>query len=76
MLYKSVSSAGEAVYHYEEVESNPAQSTSHDYHTVEPDSAYEENEPQQYEVPVPQQHNVHKSNEVGRRKTVLRDFAY
>ena len=73
--YESVlytSPAGEDVYHYEEVESKPTQSISHDYHT---DSAYQEN-PLQYEVPVPQQHNIHKSNEVGKRETVwgLWDF--
>ena len=61
------SRTGEAVYHYAEVESKPIQSASHDYQTIEPDSAHQENQPQ-YEVPVPQQHN--KSNEVGKMETV------
>ena len=66
-----LSPAGDAVYHYAEVESKPAQSIYHNYRTLEPDSAYQEN-PLQYEVPVPQQRNVHKSNEVGKRETCLR----
>ena len=66
-----LSPAGEAVYHYAEVESKPTQSIYHNYHTLEPDSAYQEN-PLQYEVPVPQQHIVHKSNEVGKRENSLR----
>ena len=45
------------------------QPASHDYHTVESGSAHQENQPQ-YEVPVPQKHNVYKSNEVGERETV------
>ena len=70
--YKSVyhsSRTGEAVYHYAELESKSTQSACHDYQTIEPDSAHQENQPQ-YEVPVPQQHNVYKSNEVGKRETV------
>ena len=61
------SPAGEAVYHYAEVESKSTQSVYQNYQTLEPDSAYQENQPQ-YEVPVPQQHN--KSNEVGKMETV------
>ena len=45
------------------------QPASHDYHTVESGSAHQENQPQ-YEVPVPQKHNVYESNEVGKRETV------
>ena len=58
---------GEADYQYAEVDSKPTheQSVYHNYHTLEPDSASQENQPQ-YEVPVPQQHNVHMSNEVGK----------
>ena len=58
---------GEADYQYAEVDSKPTheQSAYHNYHTLEPNSASQENQPQ-YEVPVPQQHNVHKSNEVGK----------
>ena len=70
--YKSVyhsSPAGDAVYRYAEVESKPTQSVYHNYHIVEPDSAHQENQPQ-YEVPVPQQRSVCKSNEVGKRETV------
>ena len=52
--------AGETVYHYTEVESKS---------TLDPDSAHQENQPQ-YEVPVPQKHNVYKSNEVGKMETV------
>ena len=54
------------------------QPASHDYHTLEPDSAHQENQPQ-YEVPVPQQHNVYKSNEVGKRElseTFLNEWLY
>ena len=61
------SPAGEAVYHYAEVEST--QSIYHNYHTLEPDSTYQEN-PLQYEVSMPQQHIVHKNNEVGERETL------
>ena len=60
---------GEAVYHYAEVESKPTQSVYQNYQTIEPDSAHQENQPQ-YEVPVPQQRNVYKSNEVGKGETV------
>ena len=58
---------GEADYQYAEVDSKLTheQSVYHNYHTLEPDSASQENQPQ-YEVPVPQQHNVHMSNEVGK----------
>ena len=68
------SPAGDAIYHYAEVEST--QSIYHNCHTLEPDSAYQEN-PLQYEVPVPQQPIVHKNNEVGERETLwgLWDFA-
>ena len=58
--------AGETVYHYADVKPKLTQPV---YHTVEPDSAHQENQPQ-YEVPVPQKHNVYKRNEVGKRETV------
>ena len=38
-------------------------------HTLGPDSAHQETQPQ-YEEPVPQQHSVCKSNEVGKMDTV------
>ena len=59
----------EAVYHYVKVESKPTQLLSHNYSTVELKSTHKENQPQ-YEMPIPQQHNIHKSNEVGKMKTV------
>ena len=63
---KSASPTREPVYHYVRVESKPTQPA---YQTVEPDSAHKEKQPQ-YEVPVLQKHNVYKSNEVGKMKTV------
>ena len=61
----------EAVYHYVQVESKPTQLLSNNYSTVELRSTLKENRPQ-YEMPIPQQHNVHQSNEVGKRETVWR----
>ena len=66
---KSASPTREPVYHYVRVESKSTQPASHDCHIVEPSSTHKENQPQ-YEVPAPQQHNVYKSNEVGKRETV------
>ena len=64
--YKSVyclPPTGEAADQYAKVNSNPTQSVYHNYHTLEPDSANQEDQ-SQYEVPRPQQHHVYNSNEV------------
>ena len=61
-----LATTGEAADQYAEVDSNLTQSVYHNYHTFEPDCANQENQ-SQYEVLVPQQHNVYKSNEVRER---------
>ena len=54
-----------------QVESKPTQPLSNNYSTVELRSTLKENRPQ-YEMPIPQQHNIHKSNEV--RKKMSEDY--
>ena len=54
------SPAGETVYHYADIKPKLTQPV---YHTVKPDSAHQENPPQ-YEVPVPKVHKTLNNNSV------------
>ena len=53
------SPAGETVYHYADIEPKPTQPV---YHTVEQDGTHQENQPMQYEVPVPKVHKTLEKN--------------